>query len=698
MNNIRGQEVTWSRAEAIHRQTEGNPLFVQEVLRYLVEEGLVVREGGRYARTDAGGPPEAGIPEGLRDVIGKRLSRLSEKANQALSVASVIGRDFRLDVLQQVLASATGAGQSLTEEEVIEALEEAQERAIIEERPAAGGLVFRFTHALFRQILYEEIFAARRIRWHQQVARALEEVHARRLEEHAAELAEHFSHSTDPEDLNKAVQYAELAAQRAMSVFAYAEAERHLGQALKAQDVLDPDAKTKRCDLLLAMGEAMLPQENPRRVVEVISPEAFALAESMGDRTRELRVALQACETHMRIAGAQTASGVIEWARRVDRHAAEGTIERVYADIYLGLGSMPSSREEAHAFLRRGMERAFELGDNRVFFFAAGWVLTFLQALRDRQLINRIADQIKSRSWDGVRNRDLSVCLGGAGRVLFERGERALAEQIWNEMAQLSGKTRDVSLAISVLARRIFELFLEGRLEEALSRYQSFWEQSEEAGVGRGFASGTVHIQSHIAFYLGTPLEPLLIRTEWPGRAYAAVKALLLAMLRRSTEARAIRQEFGDIGAENDETSASILSSLLESSVLSGDVQTASALRARMTSMGSCMVHNSGVSLGRLLGEASVLLGKPEDAQSYYAQALEVCEKVRFRPEIALIRLDIAELLLERALTPALPQGDREQVHAEAIEHLDFAIAEFREMKMQPSLERALRHRGLLRA
>src|SRR5207247_2356865 len=98
---IRGQEVPWSRAEAIHRQTEGNPLFVQEVLRYLVEEGLVVREGGRYALTEVGS--EVGIPEGLRDVVGKRLSRLGEQANQVLSVAAVIGREFRLDVLQRVV-------------------------------------------------------------------------------------------------------------------------------------------------------------------------------------------------------------------------------------------------------------------------------------------------------------------------------------------------------------------------------------------------------------------------------------------------------------------------------------------------------------------------------------------------------------------------------------------------------------------
>src|SRR5439155_11419923 len=175
MNAIRGQEVPWSRAEAIHRQTEGNPLFVQEVLRYLVEEGIVVREGGRYALSDPSSP-EAGIPEGLRDVVGKRLSRLSERANQVLSMASAVGRDFGLDVLQRI------AG--LPEEELYGALQEATERAVVEQRQAVGAVGFRFTHAFFRQTLYEEIFVPRRIRTHQQVGKALEEVYGHRPDEH----------------------------------------------------------------------------------------------------------------------------------------------------------------------------------------------------------------------------------------------------------------------------------------------------------------------------------------------------------------------------------------------------------------------------------------------------------------------------------------------------------------------------------
>jgi uncharacterized membrane-anchored protein YhcB (DUF1043 family) len=84
-------------------------------------------------------------------------------------------------------------------------LEEATDRAIVEQRRTPGSVAFRFTHAFFRQTLYEEIFAPRRIRWHQQVGRALEEVHARRLDDHAAELAEHFAQSTETPDLEKAV-------------------------------------------------------------------------------------------------------------------------------------------------------------------------------------------------------------------------------------------------------------------------------------------------------------------------------------------------------------------------------------------------------------------------------------------------------------------------------------------------------------
>src|SRR3972149_8250810 len=92
--------------------------------------------------------------------------------------------------------------------------------------------------------------------------------------------------------------------------------------------------------------------------------------------------------------------------------------------------------------------------------------------------------------------------------------------------------------------------------------------------------------------------------------------------------------------------------------------------------------------VARILGLAAALLEDPAQARSFFGQSLEIADNAHIRPESALTRLDLAELLLEH-----YPDE-----RVEALEHLDFAISEFREMKMQPSLERALRHRELLKA
>ena len=116
-------------AELVHRQTEGNPLFVRETLRFVIDAGLVERRDGALRRV--GDQSLAGrIPEGLRDAVGKRLSRLSEGTNLVLSVASVIGREFHLGVLRQVLGCP--------EEALEAALEEASAAGIIEEYSVVG--------------------------------------------------------------------------------------------------------------------------------------------------------------------------------------------------------------------------------------------------------------------------------------------------------------------------------------------------------------------------------------------------------------------------------------------------------------------------------------------------------------------------------------------------------------------------------
>ena len=124
---------------------------------------------------------------------------------------------------------------------------------------------------------------------------------------------------------------------------------------------------------------------------------------------------------------------------------------------------------------------------------------------------------------------------------------------------------------------------------------------------------------------------------------------------------------------------------LLEASDIAGPVAEALASTADMACFAPAAIPSVPA---RLLGETAALLGKLDEARACYIRALEVAARIRFRPEIALTRLRLAELLIKHY--PGM--------HPEAIEHLDFAIGEFRGMKMQPALERALRHKGLLKA
>ena len=137
------------------------------------------------------------------------------------------------------------------------------------------------------------------------------------------------------------------------------------------------------------------------------------------------------------------------------------------------------------------------------------------------------------------------------------------------------------------------------------------------------------------------------------------MRAVALSFLGRFAEARTLREGFGDIGSDKDETNQHFLVFFLASAILSEDTKTTGELLPRLAPLAETL-SAAGVSIGRLLGGGAKLLGQPEDARGYYNQALEVCTKIGFRPETALIRLGLAELLLDR-------YSDE---RADAIEHL----------------------------
>jgi hypothetical protein len=218
-------------------------------------------------------------------------------------------------------------------------------------------------------------------------------------------------------------------------------------------------------------------------------------------------------------------------------------------------------------------------------------------------------------------------------------------------------------------------------------------EHADEVG-GRYFAVNATASAVRILYMQG--------RIEEANLEYGKVKddlirgpmqARLLALLGHHGEATdLLQQEISTLDSQQQISGDSInmFSNLLDTAIMLNRTDPIRALFARLEPAAHRLVLRSADSIpvARLLGEASMLLREPLQAHFYFELALQVCEAARIRPEIALTRLGLAELLLEHY------PDERD----DAIKHLDFAIAEFQAMKMQPSLERALGHRGLLKA
>jgi DNA-binding NarL/FixJ family response regulator len=676
-------------AELVHHRSGGNALFVHELLRFLVSEGLVERRDGALRRVDE--VSLAGqMPEGLRDVVGKRLSRLSPAANQVLSVASVIGREFSLEVLRRV--------QARPDDELESALEEALDASMVEERSAgAATITYRFTHAFFQQTLYDEILAPRRLRLHRQVAGALEEVHARRLEEYAAELAEQYAFSSDAADLAKAVAYGELAARRATEVFAYGEAARQLERALAVQDLVDPNDQVRRCDLLLKLGEALQPAGEFERVIRQVAPDALALAEAISDRARAFRACRLALNClHAQGFGYSAAQPeYLTWAERAGQYADADSVERIHTDLALAQTRFPRGQfAEARALRLEALALARERADPEALFRSA---VDLLQVNAPQHWDECVCLAEEATHWprEGVSGRTLGALLYIAGRVQLAQGERARAEEIWRQMEDLAGRTHVVEVSLHVDTRDAALAIVDGKLEKALALSERYIERANESGATiRGRLFG-LRLLTAPVLYLGRSEIWLNAFNEYAGTAsgggaafdsaipLAAARAMCLVQLRRAEEARTlVRPLLDQEGSSDVEIPIGLLVVLLQAAVVLEHRVAARALAAQLASVAHLAVGEQFYTcLGRHLGDAAILADDRAAARAYYVQALGAAGKIRFRPEIALAHLSLAELLSEDADDAA---------QSEAQEHLAVAIPELRDMKMQPGLERAL--------
>ncbi len=291
-----GEAPSHAFAHALHSETEGNPLFIEEIVRHLAEAGVRASEAGARELQ------RFGLPENVKQVIARRLGRLSAQATEWLRVAAVIGRDFDATLHERVVA--------LGEDEYLNALDEALSSGLVVETGSDAS--YSFSHALIRETLYEGMSAARRARIHRRVGEALEA--GAGSDRNLVALAHHFTRAAGAEDVDKAITYACRAGEWATRMLAHEEAGEQYTHALEVLDRFQPDALARRCELLLLIGEARV--RSGERVLALLAfAEAAELAESLGDNVSLARAAIGSSRRYIQQPGV-VETEVIELLRR----------------------------------------------------------------------------------------------------------------------------------------------------------------------------------------------------------------------------------------------------------------------------------------------------------------------------------------------------------------------------------------------
>ena len=257
-----------SLAHAIDRETGGNPFFISEVLRHLAESGVIYLHEGRWT-TDLSDADALAVPQGVREVIGRRLSVLGDDAERALRTAAVIGAEFDVELLSALLDQDLDA--------VIDVLEEPVARHLIVEAPEALGR-FRFAHALVRQALAEELSAIKRARLHQRILAALEGAGR----SSAAELAHHACEAAAIVGAGRAIELSLAAAQEASAGLAWEQAVTWCRRAVDVEETIEPPDAQRRAKLLAALGKSLNESAQFEAACRELG-EAATLARTDGD-------------------------------------------------------------------------------------------------------------------------------------------------------------------------------------------------------------------------------------------------------------------------------------------------------------------------------------------------------------------------------------------------------------------------------
>jgi DNA-binding SARP family transcriptional activator/tetratricopeptide (TPR) repeat protein len=625
-----------SFVHALHGETEGNPFFIEEVVRHLRGSGL----RGVVSLTDAG------VPDGVREVTARRLRRLDAQSRQALQVAAVIGREFDYDVLHAV--------SPLEEDALIGALEEGVEARVLREAGRVGR--YAFTHALVRATLYDGLSQLRRARLHGRVGEAIARLRGADLDPHLPQLAHHFAQAAPVEQPERAIDFALAAARRADRQLAWEEAAQHYRAALRARELMGAFDDPLRAELLLAQGAS-----EDRAGMEIEARATFQIAAAtarvLGDASLLGRAALG----H---AGQWSILGRVDEARQAlleEALAALGEEDsplraRLFARLALEL-YYSDQPERRLALSEQAVELARALGDPRTLatcLDARHYALWRPENVNERLEVaaelREIAEQtgdpeleLEGAGWTVVDLLELGDVHGADIQIAAaSKLAEALQRPIWLwwtallrcTRAQLDGRFDEAER----LADEALEIGRHGQAENAVNAYwQAMFNIRREQGR---LAEVEPSVRRFIELY------PRLV-------AWRAGLALLLIELDRPDEARAEFEALAGGDLPRDANWLIGVTLLAEVCGALGDGERAEPLYELLEPYGgrNVVVGRAATCNGaaaRLLGTLAAAMRSWELAEGHFISALAMHERMGARPWVARTQLAYAEMLLAR--------------------------------------------------
>ena len=640
-------------ARVVQEETEGNPFFVAEVLRHLTETGAFEQRDGRWIT--AGAIEELGIPEGVRDVVGRRLTRLSDTANQVLTVAAVVGPEFEPAIV--------GAAGGVPEGELLAALDEAAAARLVND---AGGVTprYRFAHALVRVTLYDELSSARRVVLHRQVAGAIETVHASRLDDHLPALAHHYARAAAPAaKTSKAVEYATRAGDRALAQLAHDEAVAYYRQALELLTIADGTGEEARLDLRVSLGEAEQRAGDPayRRTLF----EAAGGAQELGNPVALSRAAL-ACSRGVMFSSArgvdQELVALLEVALDAVGSADPAIRARLLAKLGLELHWSAVDRDRRVSLSDQALAIARNLDDPPT--LAAVLVPRYPTIWAPDNIDERLAnvdelDEVVGRMRDPVMT---SHARSLRFRLMMEVADVAQADRALTEWAALADELGQPVLRWLVGWPRAARLALAGQLAEA--------EQTAVETMDLGFAAG----QEDAGLLCAWGLFPVRLQQgrlpEFepqyreamdrygivdPPPWILASLALIDAELQREDRARQALESMtasGFAGCPVDVSWLAVMAMWAETAAALGDIRSAVVLRDALKPYRDRLAFMATVTMGTVafhLGLLAMTAGDFDTAASDFAAAEVIDERIGAPTWLARTRLEWGRMLLRRS-------------------------------------------------